>query len=140
VTVAVRDGRSVVARLPGLVRGDVADEHERRLPAAPLGAGGQPQAYRAEGDEREVEGKGAVVLVLAGREVLPGPVVLELERELMVGDAPLERAAPPQYFPRSDAGIEPLDLFAYEEMVLLLGELLAHVHRLVLENGAVLSH
>src|SRR5215210_634659 len=108
--------------------------------AAPPRAGGEPQPDGAGGNKGEVERKRAVVLVLARREVLPHPVVLELQGELVVGDALLEREAPPEDLSRGGDRVEPIDPLADKEVVLLLAELLANVHRLVLENGAVLSH
>jgi hypothetical protein len=114
--------------------------NERRFSAAAFRPGRQPQAHRARGNEREVEGERPVVLVLPRRQVFPDLIVLELGGDLMVGDALREREALPADLPRSALGVELLDPVADEEVVLLLGELLAHVHRLVLKDDAELSH
>jgi hypothetical protein len=58
--------------------------------------GGEPEAHRLRGDERKGERKRLLVLVFLRRCILPDLVVLELERELMVGDSLLEGEAPPQ--------------------------------------------
>src|SRR5215203_4048764 len=58
----------------------------------------------------------------------------------MVGDSLLEGAAPPEDLARGGIGVELRDLRADEEVVLLLDELLADVHWLVLEKGLVLFH
>src|SRR5918993_2537350 len=137
---AVGHGRSPIARPPGAIGRRLVLEHERRFPAASFRPGGQPEAHRARGHEREVERERAVVLVLSLRQILPDPVVLELGRDLMVGDPLLEREALPAKPPGSTLRVELLDPVADEEVVLLPGELLAHVHRLVLKDNPELSH
>ncbi len=81
-----------------------------------------------------------MIFVLPRREVLPYPVVLELERELMVRDALREGEALPQYSAGGGRRVELQDLRADEEMVVLPGELPADVNRLVLQDGPVLFH
>src|SRR3712207_5831286 len=102
--------------------------------------GRQPQAHRAWGNEREVERERPLVLVLPWWQVFPDLVVLELGGDLMVGDALLEGETLPADLPRSAPEVELLDPVADEEVVLLPGELLAHVHRLVLKDDAELPH
>jgi hypothetical protein len=62
----------------------------------PTRTGGDPEAHRLRGDERKRERKRLLVLVFLRRCILPNLVVLELERELMVGDPLLEGEAPPE--------------------------------------------
>ena len=58
----------------------------------------------------------------------------------MVGDSLLEGEAPPEYLAGGGVGVEPPYHRADEEVIALLGELLADVHRLVLESSLVLFH
>jgi hypothetical protein len=62
----------------------------------PTRTGGDPETHRLRGSERERERKRLLVLVFFRRCILPNLVVLELERELMVGDSLLEGQAPPE--------------------------------------------
>jgi hypothetical protein len=83
-----------------------------------------------------------LIFVFARRGVPPHFVILEFERELMVGDALLERDALPedlaQGATRGMVGIELPDARTNEVVVMLAGELLAHIHRLVLQQGLIL--
>src|SRR5829696_4672078 len=115
-------------------------EHEGGFVVDSTRTGGEPEAHRLRGDERKRERKRLLVLVFLRRCILPHLVVLELERELMVGDPLLESEAPPENLARCGVGVELPYHRADEEVILLLGELLAYVHRLVLESGLVLFH
>jgi hypothetical protein len=88
-----------IAHRPGVIGRRLVLEHERRFCAPSFRPGGQPETHRARGHEREVERERPVVLVLSRRQVLPGPVVLELGSDLMVGDPLLERETLPAYLP-----------------------------------------
>ena len=52
----------------------------------------------------------------------------------MVGDSLLEREFPPPNLPGGGTRVEIFELLAHEEVVVLLGELLARVHGPVLER------
>src|SRR5215207_7199158 len=145
---AHRPERSLVGRVgfgfAHLPRGVVGRrghrEHEGGFVVDPTHTGGEPEAHRLRGDERKRERKRLLVLVFLRRCILPHLVVLKLERELMVGDSLLEGDAPPENLSRGGLGVELLYHRADEEMILLLSELLADIHRLVLESSLVLFH
>src|SRR5215211_3195206 len=115
-------------------------EHEGGFVVDPTRTGGEPEAHRLRGDERERERKRLLVLVFFRRCILPHLVVLELERELMVGDSLLEGETPPEDLARGSVGVELLYHRTDEEVILLLSELLTDIHRLVLESSLVLFH
>src|SRR5215208_1452046 len=143
-----RPGRSLVARVgfgfAHLPRGVATrrghSEHEGGFVVDSTRTGGDPEAHRLRADERERERKRLLVLVFLRRCILPHLVVLELERELMVGDSLLEGEAPPENLARGGLGVELLYHRTDEEVILLLSELLADIHRLVLESSLVLFH
>src|SRR5215203_4216754 len=145
---AQRPERSLVGRagfgfahLPGGVVGRRGPrEHEGGFVLDPMCTGGEPEAHRLRGDERERERKCLLVLVFLRRCILPNLVVLELERELMVGDSLLEGEAPPEELAGGGVGVELLYRRTDEEVILLLSELFADIHRLVLESSLVLFH
>src|SRR5215212_8824343 len=115
-------------------------EHEGGFVLDPTRTGGEPEAYRLRGDKRERERKRLLVLVFFRRCILPHLVVLKLERELMVGDSLLEGETPPEDLARGSVGVELLYHRTDEEVILLLSELLADIHGLVLESSLVLFH
>src|SRR5215204_4996595 len=145
---AHRPERSLVGRVgfgfAHLPRGVVGRrghrEHEGGFVVDPTHTGGEPQAHRLRADERKREGKRLLVLVFLRRCILPHLVVLKLERELMVGDSLLEGEAPPEELARGGLGVELLYHRTDEEVILLLSELFADIHRLVLESSLVLFH
>src|SRR5215204_1958457 len=115
-------------------------EHEGGFVVDPTRTGGEPEAHRLRAGERERERKCLLVLVFLRRCILPYLVVLELERELMVGDSLLEGEAPPEDLARGGVGVELLYHRTDEEVIVLLSELLADIHRLILESSLVLFH
>jgi hypothetical protein len=58
----------------------------------------------------------------------------------MVGDALFERLSLPPDLPGRGIAIEFFDLRSYKKVILLLGELLAYVYRLILNGIGELSH
>src|SRR5215217_6311683 len=115
-------------------------EHEGGFALDPTRTGGEPEAHRLRGDERESKRERLLILVFFRRCILPNLVVLELERELMVGDPLLEGEAPPEDLARGGLGVELLYHRTDEEVIVLLSELLTDIHRLVLESSLVLFH
>jgi hypothetical protein len=68
------------------------------------------KTYRSRGDKGNGKRQILLILVLPRRDVLPYLVILELGRELVVGDALFERLTLPPYLPGGGIPIELLDL------------------------------